>query len=179
LTAARAGGQVVRLRRRGPLHDLDGYVLDVGRTLVLVAWVADGIWLDGWTVVRLRDVRRVALLSNGPFIDAALRLRGQWPPRPPEEVLDLGSRRGLLLSLARERLLAVHREHRRPGTCVIGVLRAVGGGELQMVEVTPKAQWEVRRRSRRLRHVTRVDIGGSYEAALLSVAGPAPSPHLV
>lgn len=179
LAAAKEEKVLVRLRRAGALDDVSGYVLAVGRRWVLLARVADTICSDGWTAVRLRSVRRVRADAHRDFVDAALRLRGQWPPRLPDQVLDLDSSRALLGSLRGEELVAVHPERRDPDICFVGVVRDVRDVRDHLVEVTPGARWEARRRRRRLRAITRVDVGGSYEAALRLVAGAAPPPELV
>ena len=165
---------LVRLDRGDDLDLLDGYVVAVGTEWVLLAVLDDAIVLDGHTALRLADVRRVGRRSNGDMVQQALTLREQWPPAPPAEALDLDSARGLLTSLMEQPAITVHPELDDPTVCFVGAPAGLGDRSLRLVEVSPRGVWDSGSTKYRVDDITRVDIGGRYEQALLSVAGPVP-----
>jgi hypothetical protein len=70
--------------------------------------------------------------------------------------------------------VTVHVENDEPGVCFIGVPMEWTDGALWMQEISPRATWDDTLSKWRFRHITRVDVGASYEAALYEVAGPPP-----
>jgi len=166
---------LVRLDRGKDVDRVDGYVVSVGAEWVLLAYLDGAIVFDGHTALRVEDVRHVRHLPNADMVRQALTLRGQWPPAPPPEALDLDDVRGLLTSLAAQPLVAVHLEHDDPDSCWIGAPAGLGDRSLRLLEIMPSAVWNTRPTKHRVERITRVGIGGRYEDALLSVAGPPPA----
>jgi len=164
----------VRIVRHDDVDLVDGYVVAIGARWLLLAVLDGAIVLDGHTALRLEDVRRVTRLSNGDMAQQALALREQWPSAPPVARLELDDARGLLTSLERQPVVTVHPENDDPDTCFVGAPAGLSGRALRLLEVTPRGVWSSRPTKHRVDGITRVDIGGRYEQALLSVAGLAP-----
>lgn len=174
LEACMADHVLVRLERTIPGASLPwGYIVAVGSKWVVLQVVDDGIYLDGYSAVRARDVAKVRRSKSGKFVMTALTTKGQWPPAPPAADVDLSSTRGLLTSAAAAApLTTVFLERREEGICYIGAHLTVDGGWCELTLVTPKATWLSRARRYRLKDLTRVDSGGGYEGALWTVGGP-------
>ena len=165
---------LVRIDRGGELDLLEGYVVAIGTEWLLLALLDPAIVLDGHAALRLTDLRRVRRRQSGEMAQQALTLRGQWPPTPPEPGLDLESTEGLLTSLMTQPVLTIHPEHDNPDICFVGAPVAQDDQTLRLVEVTPRGVWNSRPTKYRVEGITRIDVGGRYEQALLSVAGPLP-----
>lgn len=174
LLAAQTDLALVRIDRGGVLDVIDGYVLGVGVEWLLLAVLDHGIVLDGHTCLRVRDVKHVGRRHVGDMVQQALALRGQWPPTLPTAALDLDDASGLLSSLTGEPLVTVHAEHDDATICFIGAPVGLGERSLRLLEITPRAVWHDRPTKHRVEDLTRVDVGGRYEEALLNVAGPPP-----
>jgi hypothetical protein len=167
--------ELVRLARRGDLETVEGFVIEVGPEWVLLSCLDPAIRLDGHTAVRRDDVSKVRRPSTGDFVRRALELRGEWPPAGPAFPVDLTDARTLLRSLhGSAPLVTVHAEHDDPDQCLIGAIDGLGTRTLRLREVTPRAVWTVASTRQRIDRITRVDVGGAYEQALLDVAGPTP-----
>lgn len=162
---------LVRVYRGDDLDVIDGYVLALGREWLLLAALDAAIVLDGQTALRLSDVRRVGRPRRGDMVQQALKLREQWPPAASQEAFDLDSGSGLLASLMSEKVITVHPEHDDPDICFVGAPVTIDGDCLWLLEVTPRGVWLSRPTQHRVEDVTRVDLGGRYEEALVSVAG--------
>lgn len=177
LDAAASDLGLVRVHRSIAGADLsEGYVVGIGSKWLLLAVLDDRIVLDGYTAVRVDDIRKVRVKKNQSFVRRALEMREQWPPtRPPEVELD---RTGdLIRSVAAAwPLVTFFAERDDPDLCYIGRPVAWSGKSADWLHITSQAEWDVDAIDRRhLRDVTRVDFGGLYEDALAAVAGPAPS----
>lgn len=171
LDRCRRDRTLVRIRR-GALDGagLDAYVHRVGKQLFVVEPVTDRITLDGYEVLRLKDVSRVTLAPHASFLQRALELRNFVPRAPvPLRLTDVAR---ALTSICRHYpLVAVHREHVAPDVCEVGRLLRVSATEYELREVDPDAQWERTTRSRPLSQITKIDFNGGYENALALVAG--------
>lgn len=71
-------------------------------------------------------------------------------------------------------ILSVFDEDDDPDVCFIGQLAVRRGSRFELAEISTRARWEGVYRSR-VGRVSRVDVGGGYEAALRRVAGPRPA----
>lgn len=173
LAAAADDLAVVRVGRSIPRADtVEGVVVGIGAEWVLIAVVDPMVVLDGLVAVRLADVTKVRRCGGADsFVGRALRARGQWPP-PGDATLDLdGTRELLITAAAASALVTIHIEEVRTDVCFIGRPVRVGPRVLRLREITPEAEWTDEPSRWRLPDITRVEIGGSYEAALLVVGG--------
>jgi hypothetical protein len=175
LARAQAEGLLVRVRRTLPDADVvDGFVVGVGAEWLALAWLSDRIELDGWSLLRVADVRSVKIEPDEECFEIrALRARGQWPPTDPGVPLD-DTAAAVLAIGASWPLVAVHRELDRPDEAWVGAVRGVKGSTLTLLEVGVQADWGRKTRSYDLDDLTRLDFGGGYEQALALVAGEAP-----
>jgi len=168
--------ELVRVHRRKHLDCYDGYVLAVGKRWLLLANLDGAIVLDGYTALRRRDVKSVRRKCTADFVRTALTLRGQWPPAPPATQVDLEGTRSLLASLRGQwPLVTVHPELEDPDVCFIGDLQHVGRKWMRLREITPQATWTEPPSEFRIDRITRVDMGGRYEQALIDVVRSDPT----
>ena len=147
------------------------YVEEVGRSSFAIARVADTMWLDGWSVLRVADVSWVAPHEHRAFVERALSLRRQRRHRCPR--LALGSWADVLRSIGeRFPLVTLHHERIDPHVCVIGRVLGVSPRSVRLRGIDPDAQWDAESETVSLTGLTRVDVGGDYEDALRRVAAP-------
>jgi len=185
LEAARNEGVLIGLERF-EAEDAEelGFVAGVGSILVALHRVTETIHLDGLSIFRISDV--TDLDEDHPqaeFVASALRLRGEKPLDLPK--LDLSGWSAALEALTeREELVAIYDEadeetdDEADGDCRVGQLLAVDGHVAYLLEIDPAADWSETPTEIELATVTRVDLGGDYEAALRLVGGPPPAPRL-
>ena len=174
LRAAAASRQLVRILRtiRGA-DKIEGFVLKIGAEWLLVHNLDPEIFLDGHVALRLRDVRNVKPLASASFTARALQHFGDRPRMPGR--VDLTSTRTVIESASRRfPLVTVHVERRNPTVCYIGVPVDINSKTLRLRHITPDADWEKDPINYPLRDITRVEIGGHYERALLAVGGRPP-----
>jgi hypothetical protein len=151
---------------------VNGYVLDIGPRFFLMAMVGDRIRFDGYSCIRLSDVRELqAPHDYAAFAEAALRKRGERMPKKPR--VSVASLEELLLSAGRAfALVTIHREQVNPDVRKIGRVVGVAKGRVKLLQIGPDAVWDDERKVCRLSEITRVDFGGDYENALQLVGGP-------
>lgn len=175
LERAREACELVRVSRSIPRVDrFEGYVTGVGRSWVSFATLGFGFVLDGWTLFRLKDMRKVVGRkgkSEPPFEQKVLMARSQWPP--PVLQVNLDRFADVIESVtAVSQLLTVEMEYAKPDASWVGSVCSVDDTTLSLLEVEPDAMW---RRAPRLfdaEDITRVAFGSAYEEALQLVAGP-------
>ncbi len=166
---------LVQFRRTVEEGSVMGYVLAVGPQLFLLALVDENIRFNGFQCLRLQDVRNLEVpAKHAPFIEAALRLRGEKRPRTPAVVVDSIQE---LLSTANRAfpVITIHRETVAPDVCHIGRVVSVSDSEVSLLEIGPDARWDDDALSYRTREITRVDFGGDYEEALMLVGSINPN----
>ncbi|HZN66653.1 MAG TPA: hypothetical protein VFB66_15290 [Tepidisphaeraceae bacterium] len=163
--------QIVRFTRPFEEGSVSGYVLDVGPRWFLLLIIDDGMYFNGFQCLRLSDVRGLQVPHPyAAFAKAALKKRGERPPRKPR--VDLGNIRALLLSVDRQfPLVTIHRERAAPGICEIGHVVHADDRRVSLHEINPDAGWDGSPKRYRLNEITRVDFGGDYEEALYLVGG--------
>jgi hypothetical protein len=166
---------LVRFSRRFEKHTVRGYVLDVGPQFFLLALVSDRIWYDGFECFRISDVSKLRPDPYGPFVEQALRARGEkWPGKPR---ISLKNIQELVLTAGRAfPLVAIHREKIDPDVCWIGRVVEVTPKIVRILELGPDAVWETRPEEYLLKEITHVNFGGDYENALYLVSGD-PTEH--
>ncbi len=158
--------KLVRFTRPLERGSVNGYVLDAGQRILLVALVSDEIHFNGFECFRTADVRN--LRAPGPhanFVEQALKIRGHRIPRKPR--VSLASFGELLMSASRVfPLITIDREKADPDVCHIGRVVDVTNGRVKLLEIDPDAIWDVEPTSYLIREITRVAFGGDYEDAL-------------
>jgi hypothetical protein len=146
-----------------------GYVLGVGPEFFMLASLNDGFQFENYVCLRMKDVQRLNCPAKyAPFYLAVRKIRGDKMPRNLK--LDLTNAATILKSAAPS-LVTIHRETRDPNVCKIGFALSSNKTTLEMIEIDPNAQWETDPTYLRFKHITRIDLPGPYERALLSVGG--------
>jgi hypothetical protein len=164
---------LVQVGRRCDSRSLPGYAVGIGEEWLLLHVVdPDPMLLNGYSAVRLRDVRHAALLAvedNG-FMDKALRARGERPR--PQPRVSLRSARTVMETAARRfALVTIHEENKNSEVCWIGQPVGFQRASVELQEVTPAGRWSTRTGRYQLRSITKIDFGGGYESALAAAAG--------
>jgi len=155
-------------------EDEIGYVVALGTELVLWLRISDGIRFDGFSLLRIEDLSEVDVpYEHDDFVASALRLRGEVVPLPPEISLD-GWSAALRAAGPLFPVLTLHTEADGLGLCRIGCLRGVDDEALKLLELDPDADWAEEPSRVAIDTLTRVDLGGAYEEALLLVGGAPP-----
>jgi hypothetical protein len=72
----------------------------------------------------------------------------------------------------------LHTEERDAEVCQIGHIQSVSEDSFSLVEIDPDADWAEESLTLAVSDVTRVDVGGGYEEALLLVGGQCSVPKL-
>lgn len=170
LLRAKRVQSLVRFHRRFERGSFHGYVMDVGDKFFLLAVINREIWNDGFSVVRIQDVRGLRPEPDAKFVQAALRKRGERKPRRPK--VGLASIGEILTTAGRAfPLVTIHRERVDPDVCHIGRVVQIERGRLKLLLIAPGAKWEREPDEFGLNGITRVDFAGSYEDALYEVGG--------
>jgi len=177
LDRARVGQLLVRVRRWIPDADpVDGFVVARSERWVLLARVSDGIHLDGWTALRIKDIQSVGINPDPACFEVkALQARGEWPPVAVAtvELTDIAT---VVTTAAHSApMVVIHLEFDRPDVCWIGSVQEVVDGTLSLLEVNVAGGWARKPRQFDLGDLTRVECGDSYMEALRLVAGAPPS----
>ena len=160
---------LVRIDRR-PLtkDDLEGYVVGLSDTWILVHMLDPNMYLNGYAAIRTRDIRRYRMLSDANhFASRALKKRGlKGVPQPRVSLQEIQS---LLASAGRKfPLITIYDEKKDSEVCYIGKIQKLKKTFCVLKEITTGAKWNGLRRFR-LDRITRVDFGGGYETALALV----------
>lgn len=171
LEDAQAHSSIVRVSRAG-LEDgaASGYMAALGPEFFALELIDDSIRFNGYDCLRYADISECEVPDpHAEFMTAALSARGLT--RKPDLPVDLGSLPSLLLTAqASFPLVTIHLED-DDNVCFIGKVIEIADEKLQLLEVTPDADWEATPTSHDLATITRVSFGGAYEEALYLVAG--------
>ena len=159
-----------RIWRRGIDNTpIDAFVLRASKQLILLQPVRDRIDLDGYDVVRRRDVTDIEDAPRAAFYQRALAIKRQRPKLPPG--LDLLGMGGLFATLRKKRVVfVIHRETVAPDECEIGQIASLTRTSYCLRWLSPSAIWETDDRTFRLSEVSRVQFGCAYEKTLQAVA---------
>src|SRR6267143_998078 len=167
---------LVRVDRSCDPHPLLGYAVGLGEWLLLHVVNPDSMILNGYSAVRLRDVRKVALMADEHegFMVTALRASRVRPK--PQARVSLKTTRWLLETSARYfPLIAIHEERKDIEVCWIGRPTGFPGTSVELREVSPAGRWCTRPSRYQMRYITKIDFGGAYEGALAQIAGDVPA----
>ncbi len=74
--------------------------------------------------------------------------------------------------------MTVHPELDDPDVCFIGKVQHLSRKMLHLREITPRATWSDSRGKFQMGRITRVDVGGNYEQALVQVATSTHHPQI-
>lgn len=176
LARARDSSQPVGVRRWIAGADrVDGFVTDIGAAWVALEKLDDRVRPDGWSLVRLRDIKSISIDPDPDCFEIkALRARGLWPPTPTRVSLD-DVAAVVRSAAAADPVTTVFVEDDRPQVCWIGAVVSVGEQALRLLEIDTQGEWRRKSRSIDLEDITRIEFGGGYEEALRLVAGPRPT----
>jgi len=150
-------------------HPLEGFLLEQTKELILLNLVnSEVVCLNGYSVVRRRDVRKLKIERKDAFMIRALHLKNIAPSKPSG--VSLAGWPVLLESLTREfPLFTIHQEWLDSEVCFVGRLATVSVRTFGLKEIDPDARWN-RSRSYKFKDLTKVDFGGGYEDALARLA---------
>lgn len=168
----------VRIVRRFDRADrIDGFVVAIGETWVLIRQADGNLGPDGWTALRVRDIDSIDKLGQPGDDDVEHRVfdaLGEWPPSVPPACLidDLAS----VIATSRQvsPIVAVHREASRPDALWVGAVAAVDGDSLVLKGLSSQAVWENSPNNFDADDVTRIEFGTRYLANLALVMGDIP-----
>lgn len=150
-----------------------GYVLAIDQDWVLLAKTRDGGYPDGFSVLRAADITKVR--ADGSFEAQFLRQMGQWPPAGPSRPIDLSGPQTIITGAAAlQTIVTLYTELKWPDECYIGAPVDWEEKRVWLLEVDGQARWERDMSAYHLKKITRIEFGGDYETALLTVAGPLP-----
>lgn len=166
LGRALKGHSIVELCRRRLAPDkLRGFVVGFSPTLLLLHVLNDEIKLNGYTVIRRRDISLFQVAEHEDFYLRVLKLR-RLVPRALRGVA-LESVSSLVSSASRRfPLITIYQERKDPDSCFIGSPQQTTDTMLDLKCIIPGAQWDPDPFRIRLNSVTRINFGGAYEEAL-------------
>ncbi|CAM3471773.1 hypothetical protein [Parendozoicomonas haliclonae] len=146
-----------------------GILLDASRELLLLQTISDQINLDGYQVLRRRDISHIERPApQQEFLMKALSLRNQKPTHPGQ--INLNCMETALKSISRlSPLVTIRQEITDPDFCWIGRIHKVDNECLFMQSISPEALLERGSDTYDTELITRVNFGGAYEDALWQV----------
>jgi len=150
-------------------NPLEGFLIERTKDLLLLNLVnPDVICLNGYSVIRRHDVRKLKVRRKDSFLIRALNLKKLSPSKP--RGISIASWPDLLVSLNRQfPLFTIHQEWLDSDVCYVGRFATRSATTFGMKEIDPDARW-TRSRSYKYKDLTRVDFGGGYEDALALLA---------
>lgn len=170
LAADAALVQIVRSRFKR--HErIRGIVVGVSERLLVINKLSDTITLDGFEVLRIRDLGSVtADFPKKDFYARALRLKEIRPqPLPPIDITDIPAAVG---SISKSfPLLVLSRERVDPEVVWIGRVTDMRKTGFHAQLIDPCAELEDVQEFYRFDSITRIEFGGGYETTLALVAG--------
>lgn len=145
--------------------DVYGLVASVTSRWVVIQALQDAVYLDGYEVVRIKDITGVEDNSESGYIERAVVGLGH-----PEADFQLpeGASTGDVLRAAANHsaVVSVFIEKKDDRARLIGDIHRLGEKEFDIQLIGPKGVWEVEPIRERYKDVTRVSFGDRYSAAL-------------
>ncbi|MBI9076841.1 MAG: hypothetical protein JEZ02_15645 [Desulfatibacillum sp.] len=147
-----------------------GFVMDYSETFVLMQLVSDRFDLDGYEVLRTKDITFIdSEFPERRFLEKALTAQGVRPT--PLKGIDLSGARPLFKSIEKQfPLLVIHREWVSDDDCEVGRIKLAADEFYTLKNLSPTARWVDDDKMYRYSDVTRVCFGGAYETTLALVA---------
>ena len=171
LSKAKADQCIVRVYRNG-LEDgwVSGYVISCGKEFFVLEVFDKATRLDGFTCLRYEDVTECeSPCPSQGFLVSALRLRNESGNKVVD--FDAPTVARLLGNTAKNfPVVSIHLEECDPECCFIGTVVSLTAEKVGLLLITPDGEWEDEPESFVLKDITRLDFGGTYEAALVMVA---------
>lgn len=177
VAAALSRNELVRVSRGGidpsGLHS-EGYLLDASDQFILLHRLSDRIDLDGYEVLRLKDVTKLEIdFPRKRLFEKALKMKSISYRRPMG--VQLTNTRALLSSVSNQYpLIVIERELRAPGECEVGRIKLLTDEKYALKWLSPDSKWEDDPEVYDIADVTRVQFDGEYENTLALVAGIVP-----
>jgi hypothetical protein len=166
LTFARKSRSIIELNRRRLEPDkLRGMIIGFSPSLVLLQILNDEIKLNGYSIIRRRDISRFQPAEHADFYSKVLKLRHLAPRIPRGVMLDTVSS-AIASSARRYPLITIHQERKDPDCCYIGTPHLITNTTLHLKCINHGATWDPDPFQYRLDSITRIDFGGAYEEAL-------------
>ena len=155
---------------------VEGFVVGLGSSWVLLHSFSGDVSLDGYTLLRLRDIKQVRVrYDEDSFTVRALQKFAKESPRSLKN-FDLDSFVGAVQGASRKaKLMAIYVEEVAPDICYIGRVTSVTSSSLLLQEVNPDAWWAMELDRWFARDITRIEFGGRYVRALAHMAGRRPT----
>lgn len=148
-----------------------GFVTGLGRQWVAVSVLDDRLFLDGTVALRLEDVLVVSIEPDPDCFEVlALRARFSWPIPPGPLVLD--DTISLIKSVAEVSSMFGLSVVNPSSKYLFGRIVSVDRGFVRLRRITNRATWSPSIKAIPLPEITRVSLGGEYDAALTLIAGP-------
>jgi hypothetical protein len=169
LEAALKDTSIIQFSRPFEQGTLCGYVQSIGTKFFLFALLNDGFEFVSHTCLRIRDVKDLQAPAKHEAFYKAVRKK-RHDKAPPKIDVDLTDAASILRTL-HPSVVTIHREKIRPGKCIIGRTMYDDGPDFEFLEISPDAKWETKPTYYRLKEITRIDLPGLYEKALLLVGG--------
>lgn len=145
--------------------DVRGFVVSVGERWVVIQKLEDAVYFAGYEVLRRRDLTEVEDNRENGYIERAVRVLG----RPPVDfgLPDSATTIDVLRAAAKHSTLVnVYVEKIDEDALLIGHLAQHRNKKFDMQLIGPTGVWTTGTSSWRYKDVTRVTVGGRYDAAL-------------
>ena len=158
-----------RQRVQGEAAWITGILLDASHELLLLQTVSDQIYLDGYRILRRRDISHIERPApQQEFLMKTLELRDQQPVHPGQ--INLRSMETALKSISRlSPLVTVYQDITDPDFCWIGRIHKVDNELLSLRCISPDAALEKTFDTFDTERITRIDFGSAYQDALWRV----------
>ncbi|CAL4860636.1 hypothetical protein [Microbacterium sp. MM2322] len=173
--AAESGSPVRLERRRGKwqLENVYGYVLDMAGDWVALHKRVDGVYIDGYSVIRVGDVARVKPDHRNGYVDRAMDALGR--PNVTYSLPANPTTRDILRSAADHSLLTcIHLEMDVNDPMIVGRITGLGARKYDLQFIDASGVWDPEPDRWWYGEATRVEFGDRYSAALERFGDPPP-----
>ena len=177
LRDAERGQRPVRIdRRRGAWHmeSIHGFVVGLSPQWVAVQSLIDGVYVDGYDVVRIDDVSNLEYDDENGYIERAIAQLG----RPAVDFsLPGGSatREVLRAAAAYSPTICVHLEMDVTDPMLVGSITSLGARKYEIRLINPSGVWDSELSRWWYGEVTRIRFGDRYSTALQKFGDPLPA----
>jgi hypothetical protein len=160
------------LRNVGGLRTEFGVVVHLSEGWVVLAELREGVLRDGYMAFRTSSIKRARVFDT--FI-GFIRENNPWPPNSPVVTADLRNPEQLIRAAVKAAgVVSLHREDKYPEQLLMGVPVRWSRKRLWLFTIDEHGRWESFLDRFRLRNITRIGFGGTYERAVSSTAGVMP-----